>query len=79
MDALAELDERRAVEPDPRDVAAHRLLDDRRGRRPERGPLRHPDELVERLVEVETLLVLDEIVDDPHREPTGGEADRSSM
>ena len=34
-----------------------------------------PDELVERLVEVETLLVLDEIVDDAHREATGGEAD----
>ena len=44
VDALAELDERVPVEPDVRDVAAHRLVDEGLGGRPERAPLGQPDE-----------------------------------
>ena len=75
MDALTQLHERGVVEPDPRDVAADGLLEDRRGRRSEGRAFGAPDELVERLVEVEALLVLHEVVHDPDREPAGGQAD----
>ena len=44
VDALAELDERVAVEADERDVAAGRLVEDRLGRRPEGRPLGEADQ-----------------------------------
>ena len=44
VDALAELDERVAVEPDVRDVARGGLVEDRLRRRPEGRPLGEPDE-----------------------------------
>ena len=53
MDALAELDEGVAVEPDVRDVAARGLVDERLRGRPERLPLRQPDEPLELGQEVE--------------------------
>ena len=53
VDAVPELDERVAVEPDERDVAADRLVDERLGRRPERLPLGEPDEPLELRREVE--------------------------
>ena len=40
VDALAELHQRVLVEPQPRDVAGHGLVEDRLRRRPERGALR---------------------------------------
>ena len=53
VDAVAELDERVAVEPDERDVAADRLVDERLRRRPERLPLGEPDEPLHLRREVE--------------------------
>ena len=47
MDALTELDERVAVEPDVGDVAARGLVEDRLGRRPEGLPLGEQDEPLE--------------------------------
>ena len=55
-----------AVEPDERDVAADRLVDERLGRRPERLPLGEPDEPLELGREVEEDLGVvrgDEVVD----------------
>ena len=48
VDALAELHQAVAVEPDPRDVARDRLVDDRLRRGPERRALRDADEALER-------------------------------
>ena len=53
VDAVAELDERMAVEPDERDVAAHRLVDQRLRRWPERPPFGERDQLLELVGEVE--------------------------
>ena len=53
MDAVPELDERVAVEPDERDVAADRLVDERLGRRPEGLPLGEADEALHLGREVE--------------------------
>ena len=79
VDAVAELDERVAVEADERDVAADRLVDERLGRRPERLPLGEPDEPLELGREVEEDLRVvgrDEVVDQRDRHPAGLEPDR---
>ena len=75
MDALAELDERVLVEPDPRDVARDGLVDDRLGRRAEGGALGAQDEGVELVLEVEVGVGLDEVVDEAYGEPAGLEPD----
>ena len=67
MDALAELDERVAVEPDERDVAAGRLVEDRLRRRAERLPLGEQDEPLELGHEVDRdrrIVRRDEVVDE---------------
>ena len=67
VDALAELDERVAVEPDVRDVAAGGLVEDRLGRRPERLPLGEQDEPLELGHEVDRdrrVVRGDEVVDE---------------
>ena len=67
VDALAELDEARAAESDPRDVARDGLVDDRLRRRPEGAPLGEADQVLELLGEVERRLVWrDEVVDERH-------------
>src|SRR5215211_4099461 len=71
MNPLAELDQRRGVEPQIGYVAADRLLHDRLGRRPERGPLPAHDEILEGFVEVEIRVRDDQVVDQPDRELTG--------
>ena len=79
VDAVAELDERVAVQADERDVAADRLVDERLRRRPERLPLGEPDEALELGREVEEDLGVvggDEVVDERDRHPPGLEADR---
>ena len=75
VDALAELHQGVLVEADPRDVAADRLLDDRRGRRAERHPLGPAQEHVQLLGEVEALLRPDQVVDQADRQLSGGQAD----
>ena len=75
VDALAELDEGVLVEPDPGDVAADRLVEDRLGRRTERRTLGAEDERLELGLPVELRVGLDEVVDQPDREPAGGEPD----
>src|SRR5262249_36310261 len=62
-------------EPDPRDVAADRLVDDRLRRGAERRPLRPDDERLELGVPVELGIGPDQVVDEPGGEPSGGEAD----
>jgi len=74
--SLAELDEGGAVEPDPRDIAADRLLDDRGRRRAEGRALRQAEEGVELGVEVEALLGADEVVDEPGGETARSQPDR---
>ena len=73
--ALAELDQGVLVQPDPRDVAADRLLEDRRGRRSEGHPLGPPQEEVQLLGEVEALLRLHQVVEQADGQLAGGEAD----
>jgi hypothetical protein len=75
VDALPELDEGVLVEPDPRDVARDRLVDDRLRRRPERRALGAADEVVALGLPVEVGVALDEVVDEPDGEATGGQAD----
>ncbi len=75
VDALAELDQRVLVEPDPGDVARDRLVEDRLGRRPERRALGTQDERLQLRVPVELRVGLDEVVDQAYGEPGGGEAD----
>ena len=79
VDAVAELDERMPVEPDERDVAADRLVDERLGRRPEGLPLGEPDEPLHLRREVEEDVGVvggDEVVDQRDRHPAGLEPDR---
>ena len=76
MDSLAELHERGGVEPQIGNVAAHRLLDDRLGGRPESGPLAADDEPLQRLVEVEVRIGDDQVVDQPDGQLAGGQPDR---
>src|SRR5215210_1045203 len=79
MDALAELDERVAVEPDVRDVARRRLVEDRLGRRSERSPLGEPDEPLELGHEIERDLVVirrDQVIDESDRDLAGFQPDR---
>ena len=79
VDAVAELDQRVAVEPDERDVAADRLVDQRLGGRPERLPLGEPDEALHLGREVEEDIGVvggDEVVDQRDRHPAGLETDR---
>ena len=75
VDALAELDQGVLVEPDPRDVAGDRLVEDRLGRRAERRALGAQDERLELRVEVELRVGLDEVVDQAYGEPAGGQPD----
>src|SRR5699024_2705179 len=49
--------------------------EDRRGRRAEGASLRTPDECIELLGEVEALLRLHEVVDEPDRQLTGRDTD----
>jgi len=74
VDALAELHEGVLVEPDPRDVAGHRLVEDRLGRGAEGGALGAQDEGLELLVPVELGVRLDEVVDQAYGELGGGPA-----
>ena len=79
VDAVPELDERMAVEPDERDVAADRLVDERLGGRPERLLLGEPDEPLHLRGEVEEVVRIvgcHEVVDQRHRHPARFEADR---
>ena len=76
VDALAELDQRRGVQPEVRDVPADRLVDDRLGGRPERGPLAADDEPLQLRLEVELRIRLDQVVDQPDGQLAGGEPDR---
>ena len=79
MDAVPELDERVAVEPEERDVAADRLVDERLGRRPERLPLGEPDEALHLGREIEEELGVvrrDEVVDERDGHPAGLQPDR---
>ena len=69
--ALPELDQRLLVQSDPGDVAAHRLVDERLGGGPERPLLRKTDQVLQGDQEVESLLRLDQVVDQP-----GGELPR---
>ena len=67
-----------AVEPDERDVAAHRFVDQRLGRRPERPPFGERDELLELDGEVEEVGRIgrrDEVVDEPDRHDPGTDPD----
>ena len=78
VDAVAELDERMAVEPDERDVAAHRLVDQRLRRRPERPPFGERDQLLELDGEVEQVGRVgrrDEVVDEPDGHDPGADPD----
>ena len=75
MDALPQLDEGVLVEPDPRDVARDRLVDDRLRRGAEGGALGAADELVALGLPVELGVALDEVVDQLDGEAAGGEAD----
>ena len=79
VDAVPELDERMAVEPEERDVAADRLVDERLRRRPERLPLGEPDEALHLGREVEEdvgVVRRDEVVDERDRHPAGLQPDR---
>ena len=76
---MAELDQRVTVEADERDVAAHGLVDERLGRRPERLSLGQPDQVLELRREVEEdvgVVRRDEVVDQPDGHPAGLEPDR---
>ncbi len=79
VDAVPELDERVAIEPDERDVAADRLIDEGLGGRPERLALGQPDEPLQlgRELERERRVVRrDEVIDERDRHPARFEADR---
>ncbi len=73
--ALTELHQGVLVEPDPRDVAGDRLVDDRLRGRAERGPLGTLDEGLELGLPVEVRVALHEVVDQAYGEPAGRQAD----
>ena len=78
VDAVAELDQRVAVEADERDVAADRLVDERLRGRAERAALGHPDERLELGREVEEdrgVVRCDQVVDQPDGHDAGLEPD----
>src|SRR6266511_1167712 len=75
VDPLAELDQRELVQPQPGDVAGGRLVDDRLGGGPERGPLGLQDEALQLGIEAEAGLRLDEVVDQPHGQAAGSDPD----
>ena len=68
VDPLSELHERRAVEPHPRDVPGHCLIDQRLCRRPEGGLLGEQQQPLDLADGVEVGLGLHEVVDQPDRE-----------
>ena len=76
MHSLAELDERRAIQPQVGNVAADRFLDDGLGGRPESGSFAADDEPLQLLVEVELRIGDDQMVDQPDGQFTSGEPDR---
>ncbi len=70
VDAVPELDQRMAVEPDERDVAADRLVDECLRRRPERLPLGKTDEPLHLRREVEEVVGIvgrDQVIDQGDR------------
>ena len=76
---MAELHQRVTVEADERDVAAHGLVDQRLGRRPERLSLGQTDQVLELGREVEEdvgVVRCDEVVDQPDGHAAGFEPDR---
>ncbi len=75
VDALAQLHQGVLVEPDPRDVARDRLVEDGLGRRPERRPLGTQDEALELGVPVELRVGLHQVVDQAYGETSGREPD----
>ena len=78
VDALAELDERVAVEADVRDVAARGLVEDRLRARAEGLALGEPDDALELGHEVELVVRVargDEVVDERDRDLAGLDAD----
>ncbi len=78
VDAVPELDQRVAVEPDERDVAADRLVDERLGGRPERLPLGEADEPLHLRREVEEVVGIvgrDQVIDQRDRHPAGLQPD----
>ena len=75
MDPLTELHQGVLVEPQPGDVARDRLVQDRLGRRAERGALRLQQEPLELGVEVELRVGLHQVVDQADRQGAGGQAD----
>ena len=79
MDAVPELDERVAIEPEERDVAADRLVDERLGRRAERLSLGEADQALHLGCEIEEELGVvrrDEVVDERDGHPAGLQPDR---
>ena len=78
MDALAELDERVAVEADVGNVARGRLVEDRLRRRPEGRPLRDQDEALQLGHEIDRRAIVlrrHEVVDEGHRDLPGFDPD----
>ena len=73
--ALAELDQRLVVEPDPGNVTARCLVQDGLGRWAERPALGQLDEPLHLGQEVESLLGLHKVVDQADGELAGGHAD----
>ena len=76
MHSLAELDERRAIQPQIGNVAADRFLDDGLGGRPECRSFAADDEPLQLLVEVKLRIGDDQMVDQPDCELTGGKPER---
>ncbi len=74
--ALPELDQRRAVEPHPGDVAGDRLVDQGLCRGAEGSALGAKQELLESDLEVELGVVGHQVVDHAHGQPARGQADR---
>jgi hypothetical protein len=74
--ALAELNQRRGIEPQIGNVPADRLLDDRLGGGTECRPLAADDEPLQLGLEVELGIRGDQIVDQPDRQLAGRQPDR---
>jgi hypothetical protein len=73
--ALTELHEGLLVQPDERDVATRRLVEDRLGRGAERSLLGEPDQRFEFSEQVELRVRRDEVIDEPDGDAPGGQPD----